>query len=140
MVPQHCILDDLICNSLWLGVNCFGHASSTIKQQFFSVDPSVVLIHQGLGLFQPIEAITGIGAIKPGDLLESFIYSAPLLIFTFFPFIFCLLFSVLSLLSFFFFLLSLFPSGYAPYPVFLGVPIAFVEPIGLKNHYYVQMD
>ena len=96
MVPQHCIFDDLICNSLWQGMNCFGHASSTIKQQFFSVDPSVVLIHQGLGLFQPIKAITGIGAIKPGNLLESFIYSASLLIFTFFD-SFSVFFSLFSL-------------------------------------------
>ena len=110
MVPQHCILDELICNSLWQGVNCFGHAGSTIKQQFLSVDSSVVLIHQGLGLFQPIEAITGIGAIKPGDLLESFIYSAPLLIFTFFH-SFSVFFSLFSFFfhpfSFFFFFFHL---------------------------------
>ena len=103
MVPQHCILDDLICNSLWQGVNCFGHTSSTIKQQFLSVDLSVVLIHQGLSLFQPIKAITGIGAIKPGDLFESFIYSAPLLVFTFLHsfsvFFFCSLPSFILFLS-----------------------------------------
>ena len=139
MVPQHYIFDDLICNSLWQGMNCFGHTGSTIKQQFLSVDLFMVLIHQGLGLFQPIEAITGIGAIKPGDLLKSFIYSAPLLVFTFFH-SFSVFFSLFSLLSSFFFLLSLFPSGYTPYPVFLGIPIAFVKPTGLKNHYYEQMD
>ena len=81
MVPQYCILNALICSSLWQGVDRLGHAGPTVEQQLFSVDPSMVLIHQGLSLFQPIEAITGIGAIKPGDLFEGFIYSASLLVF-----------------------------------------------------------
>ena len=65
MVPQYCILNDLVGHSLWQGVDHLGHTGPTVEQQLFSVDPSMVLIHQGLSLFQPIEAIAGIGAIKP---------------------------------------------------------------------------
>ena len=64
------------------GMDHFGHTGPAVEQQLFSVDPSVVLVHQCLNLFQPIEAITGIGAIKPGDLFEGLVYSASLLIFT----------------------------------------------------------
>ena len=81
MIPQYCILNALISSSLWQGVDCLGHAGPTVEQQLFSVDLSMVLIHQGLSLFQPIKAITGIGAIKPGDLFKGFIYSASLLVF-----------------------------------------------------------
>ena len=69
-------------SGLILSLYCDGcHAGSTVEQQLFSVDLSVVLIHQGLSLFQPIKAITGIGAIKPGDIFEGFVYSASLLVF-----------------------------------------------------------
>ena len=133
MVPQYCILNALISSSLWQGVDCLGHAGPTVEQQLFSVDLFVVLIHQGLSLFQPIEAIAGIGAIKPWDLSKGFIYSAS-------PVIFCLLFFVLFLLSFFFFLPFVSPSGYVPYLIFLVVSISFAKLIGLKNQYCEQMD
>ena len=81
MVPQYRILNVLVSSSLWQCVDCFGHAGSTVEQQLFSVDPSLVLVYQCLSLFQPIKAITGIGAIKPGDLFEGLVYSASLLIF-----------------------------------------------------------
>ena len=81
MVPQYCILNDLVGRSLWQGMDRLGHTGPTVEQQLFSVDPSVVLIHQCLSLFQLIKAIIGIGAIKPGDLFKGFVYSAPLLVF-----------------------------------------------------------
>ena len=137
VVPQYCILNDLVGSSLWQCVDHLGHAGPTVEQQLFSVDPSVVLIHQCLSLFQPIKAITGIGAIKPGDLFEGFVYSASLLVFmllhSFSVFFF-------FLLSFFFFLPSVFPSGYVPYLTFLVFPIAFAKLTGLKNQCYEWMD
>ena len=137
VVPQYCILNAWISSSLWQGVDHLGHAGPTVEQQLFSVDPSMVLVHQGLSLFQPIEAITGIGAIKPGDLFEGFIYSASLLVFTLLH-SFSVFFSLFSL--FFFFLPSVSPSGYVPYLIFLVIPIAFAKLTGLKNRCYEQMD
>ena len=84
MIPQNCILNVLVSSSLWQCVDHFGHAGSTVEQQLFSVDLSLVLIHQCFSLFQPIKAITRIGAIKPGDLFEGFVDSTPLLILMFF--------------------------------------------------------
>ena len=81
VVPQYRIFNVLVGSSLWQCVDRFGCAGSTVEQQLFSVDPSLVLIHQCLSLFQPVKAITGVGAIKPGDLLEGFVYPASLLIF-----------------------------------------------------------
>ena len=83
MVSQYCILNVLVSSSLWQCVDHLGHAGSTVEQQLFSVDPSLVLIHQCLSLFQPVKAITAVGTIKPGDLFEGLVYPASLLIFTF---------------------------------------------------------
>ena len=109
-VIQYCILNALICSSLWQGMDCLGHTGPTVEQQLFLVDPPVVLIHQGLSLFQPIEAITGIGAIKPGGLFKGFVYSASLLVFTLLH-SFSVFFSLFSLFfhsfSFFFLFLHL---------------------------------
>ena len=131
MVPQYCILNVLVSSSLWQGMDRLGHAGSTVEQHFFSVDPSLVLVHQCLSLFQPIKAITGIGAIKPGDLFEGLVYSASLLIFMLLH-LFCLLSFVLFLLSFFSFLLSVSPSGYVPYLTFPVFPIAFAMLTGVS--------
>ena len=140
MVPQYCILNVLVSRSLWQGMDRLGHAGPTVEQQLFSVDPSMVLIHQCLSLFQPIKAIIGIGAIKPGDLCKGFVYSASLLVFMLLH-LFSVFFSLsLSLLSSFFFLSSVSPSGYIPYLIFLVVPIAFAKLIGLKNQCCEQMD
>ena len=76
----------------------------------------MVLIHQGLSLFQPIEAIIGIGAIKPGDLFEGFIYSAPLLVFTF-----------LHSFSVFFFLFSLFFHSFSFFFLFLHLVTLHIQ-------------
>ena len=105
VVPQCRIFNVLIGSSLWQCVDCLGHAGPTVEQQLFSVDPSLVLIHQCLSLFQPVEAITGVGATKPGDLFEGFVYPASLLIFTLFY----------SFSVFF----SLFPFFFHSFPFFL---------------------
>ena len=105
VVPQYCILNVLVGSSLWQCMDCLGHAGPTVEQQLFSVDPSLVLIHQCLSLFQPVKAITGVGAIKPGDLFEGLVYRASLLIFVF-----------LYSFSVFF---PLFPFFFHPFPFFL---------------------
>ena len=105
MVPQYCILNVLVGSSLWQCVDRLGHTGSTVEQQLFSVDPSLVLIHQCLSLFQPVKAMTGVGAIKPGDLFEGLVYPASLLIFAF-----------LYLFSVFF---PLFPFFFHSFPFFL---------------------
>ena len=84
VVPQYRIFNVLVGSSLWQCVDHLGHAGSTVEQQLFPVDPSLVLVHQCLSLFQPVKAITGVGAIKPGDLFEGFVYPASLLIFMLF--------------------------------------------------------
>ena len=104
MVPQHCILNALVSSSLRQCVDRLRDAGSTVEQQLFPVDPSLVLVHQCFSLFQPIKAITGIGAIKPGDLFEGFVYSASLLVF-----------ALLHSFSVFFSLFSLF---FHPFPFF----------------------
>ena len=81
VVPQYRIFNVLVGSSLWQCVDRLGHAGSTVEQQLSSVDPSLVPIHQCLSLFQPVKAITGVGAIKPGDLFKGLVYSASLLIF-----------------------------------------------------------
>ena len=83
VVPQYRIFNVLVGSSLWQCVDRLRHAGPTVEQQLFSVDPSLVLVHQCLSLFQPVKAITGVGAIKPGDLFEGLIYPASLLIFAF---------------------------------------------------------
>ena len=83
VVPQYCILNVLVGSSLWQCVDRLGHAGPTVEQQLFSVDPSLVLVHQCLSLFQPVKAITEVGAIKPGDLFEGLVDPASLLIFAF---------------------------------------------------------
>ena len=84
VAPQYCIFNVLVGSSLWQCVGHLGHAGPTVEQQLFSVDPSLVLIHQCLSLFQPVKAITGVGAIKPEDLFEGLVYPASLLIFMLF--------------------------------------------------------
>ena len=54
--------------------------------------------------------------------------------------IFCLLFFVPFLLSFFSFLPSVSPFGYVPGLTFSVFPIAFARLTGLKSQCYVQMD
>ena len=140
MVPQYCILNALICSSLWQGVDRLGHAGPTVEQQLFSVDASMVLIHQGLSFFSTNQSNNWDWCHQTGGSfrrLYLFCFSAG---FHASPLIFCLLFFVLSLLSFFFFLLSVSPSGYIPCLIFPVVPIAFVKLIGLKNQCYEQMD
>ena len=139
MVPQYCILNVLVSSSLWQCVDCLGHIGSTVEQQLFSVDPSLVLVHQCLSLFQPVKAITGIGAIKPGDLLKGLVYPASLLIFTLFY-----SFSVFFPLFPFFF--HSFPFSFC-FSIWLRsmsnlscLPIAFARLTGLKSQCYVQMD
>ena len=117
MVPQYCILNDLVGSSLWQGVDHLGHAGPTVEQQLFSVDPSVVLIHQCLSLFQPIKAITRIGAIKPGDLFESFVYSASLLVFM-----------LLHSFSVFFSLFSFFFHSFSFFLLFLHLVTFHIQP------------
>ena len=111
MIPQNCVLNVLVSSSLWQCVYRFGHAGSTVEQQLFPVEPSLVLIHQCFGLFQPIKAVIGVGAIKPGDLFKSLVDSTPLLVLTFFgsfPVIFSLFpFFFHSFLSSFCFSISL---------------------------------
>ena len=105
VVPQYCIFNVLVGSSLWQCVDRLGHAGPTVEQQLLSVDPSLVLIHQCLSLFQPVKAITGVGAIKPGDLFEGLVYPASLLIFV-----------LLYLLSVFF---PLFPFFFHSFPFLL---------------------
>ena len=81
VVPQYRIFNVLVGSSLWQCVDRLGHAGPTVEQQLFSVDPSLMLVHQCLSLFQPVKAITGVGAIKPGDLFKGLVYPASLLIF-----------------------------------------------------------
>ena len=83
VVPQYRIFNVLVGSSLWQCVDHLGHDGPTVEQQLFSVDPSLVLIHQCLSLFQPVKAITGVGAIKPRVLFEGLVYPASLLIFAF---------------------------------------------------------
>ena len=81
VVPQYRIFNVLVGSSLWQCVDCLGHTGPTVEQQLFSVDPSLMLVHQCLSLFQPVKTITGVGAIKPGDLFEGLVYPTSLLIF-----------------------------------------------------------
>ena len=105
VVPQYCILNVLVGSSLWQCVDHLGHTGPTVEQQLFSVDLSLVLIYQCLSLFQPVKAITGVGAIKPGDLFEGLVYPASLLIFV--------------LLHSFSVVFSLFPFFFHSFPFFL---------------------
>ena len=105
VVPQYCILNVLVGSSLWQCMDHFGHAGPTVEQQLFSVDPSLVLVHQCLSLFQPVKAITGVGAIEPGDLFKGLVYPASLLIF-----------ALLHSFSVFF---PLFPFFFHSFPFFL---------------------
>ena len=81
VVPQYRIFNVLVGSSLWQCVDHLGHTGPTVEQQLFSVDPSLMLIHQCLSLLQPVKTITGVGAIKPGDLFKGLVYPASLLIF-----------------------------------------------------------
>ena len=81
VVPQYHIFNVLVGSPLWQCMDRLGHTGPTVEQQLFSVDLPLVLVHQCLSLFQPVKAITGVGAIKPGDLFEGLVYPASLLIF-----------------------------------------------------------
>ena len=81
VVPQYRIFNVLVGSSLWQCMDHLGHAGPTVEQQLFSVDPSLMLVHQCLSLFQPVKTITGVGAIKPGNLFEGLVYPTSLLIF-----------------------------------------------------------
>ena len=81
MVPQYRIFNILVGSSLWKCVDHLGHAGPTVDQELFPVEPSLMLVHQCLSLFQPVKTITGVGAIKPGDLFKGLVYPASLLIF-----------------------------------------------------------
>ena len=105
VAPQYRIFNVLVGSSLWQCVDCLGHAGSTVEQQLFSVDPSLVFVHQCLSLFQPVKAITGVGAIKPGDFFKGFVYPT-----------FLLIFSLLYSFSVFF---PLFPFFFHSFPFFL---------------------
>ena len=117
LVTQFCILNVLVSRSLWQGMDHLGHAGPTVEQQLFSVDPSVVLIHQCLSLFQPIKAIIWIGAIKPGDLFEGFFDSASLLIFM-----------LLHSFSVFFSLFSFFFHSFSFFLLFLHLVMFQIQP------------